>query len=174
MVIDFLSPGHGMVNNILAALGMERQYFISKPEWFRTIYIASDIWSSMGYGAIIYLAAISGIDPALYEAARIDGCNRIQSIRNITIPGMFPTIATMFVLKSGSIFKIGYEKVILLYTPTTYQVADIFSTYVYRKGIIDMNYSYGTAVGLFESAVSLILLIAANTVSKRLSERSLW
>lgn len=174
MVIDFLSPGHGIVNNILEALGMKRQYFISKPEWFRTIYIASDIWSSMGYGAIIYLAAISGIDPTLYEAARIDGCNRLHSILNITIPGMFPTIATMFVLKSGSIFKIGYEKVILLYTPTTYQVADIFSTYVYRKGLIDMNYSYGTAVGLFESAVSLILLLAANAVSKKLSERSLW
>lgn len=174
MVIDFLSPGHGMVNNILGALGFERQYFISKPEWFRIIYIASDIWSSMGYGAIIYLAAISGIDPALYEAAKIDGCSRLQSIRSITIPGMFPTIATMFVLKSGSIFKIGYEKVILLYTPTTYQVADIFSTYVYRKGIIDMNYSYGAAVGLFESVVSLILLIAANAVSKKLSERSLW
>jgi ABC-type polysaccharide transport system, permease component len=174
MVIDFLSPGHGLINNILEALGMQRQYFISKPEWFRTIYIASDIWSGLGYGAIIYLAAISGIDTTLYEASTMDGCKRFQSMWYITIPGIFPTIATMFILKSGSIIKIGYEKVILLYTPTTYQVADIFSTYVYRKGIIDMNYSYGTAVGLFESVISLVLLLIANGVSKKLSESSLW
>lgn len=174
MVIDFLSPGHGIINNVLEALGMQRQYFISKPEWFRTIYIASDIWSSMGYGAIIYLAAIAGIDPTIYEAGTMDGCNRFHSMWYITIPSIFPTIATMFVLRSGSIIKIGFEKVILLYTPTTYQVADIFSTYVYRKGILDMNYSYGTAVGLFESVISLILLLIANQVSKKLSESSLW
>jgi len=174
MVIDFLSPGHGAINNILEALGMQRQYFISMPEWFRTIFIASDIWSSMGYGAIIYLAAIAGIDPTLYEAGTMDGCNRFHSMWYITIPSIFPTIATMFVLKSGSIIKIGFEKVILLYTPTTYQVADVFSTYVYRKGIIDMNYSYGAAVGLFESVISLILLLIANAVSKKLSESSLW
>lgn len=174
MVIDFLSPGHGAINNILEVLGMQRQYFISMPEWFRTIFIASDIWSSMGYGAIIYLAAIAGIDPTLYEAGTMDGCNRFHSMWYITIPSIFPTIATMFVLKSGSIIKIGFEKVILLYTPTTYQVSDIFSTYVYRKGIIDMNYSYGTAVGLFESVISLILLLIANAVSKKLSESSLW
>lgn len=174
MVIDFLSPSHGIINNILAAFGLPRQYFIAMPECFRTIYIASDVWSGMGYGAIIFIAAIAGIDPSLYEAGKIDGCNRFHQMWYITIPGIFPTIATMFILNSGNIFKIGYEKVILLYTPNTYEVADIFSTYVYRKGIIDMNYSYGTAVGLFESIVSLILLIIANTVSKKLSEQSLW
>lgn len=174
MVIDFLSPGHGMINNILSSLGFERQYFIAKPEWFRTIYIASDIWSGLGYGAIIYLAALTGIDPTLYEAGTMDGCNRFQAMRHITLPGIFPTIATMFIISAGSIFKIGYEKVLLLYTPTTYEVADIFSTYVYRKGLIDMNYSYGAAVGLFQSAVALVMLLGANYASKKFGEQGLW
>lgn len=174
MVIDFLSPGHGLINNILSALGFERQYFITKPEWFRTIYIASDIWSGLGYGAIIYLAALTGIDPTLYEAGTMDGCNRFHAMWYITIPGIIPTIATMFILSAGSVFKIGYEKVLLLYTPTTYEVADIFSTYVYRKGLIDMNYSYSTAVGLFQSVIALVMLLGTNMISKKLSEQSLW
>jgi len=174
MVIDFLSPSTGMINNILAALGFERQYFIIKPEWFRTIYIASEVWSTMGYDAIIFLAALSGIDPALYEAARVDGCGRFRSIWHITIPGIFTTIATMFILKSGNMFRIGYEKVLLLYTPTTYKVADVFSTYVYRKGLLESNFSYAAAVGLFESVVALIMLLTTNKLSKKISEQSLW
>jgi len=174
MVIDFLSPSHGLINNIIAGLGFEKQYFMIKPEWFRTIYIASDIWSGMGYGAIIYLAALSGIDPELYDAGKVDGCSRFQTIWNITLPGIFPTIATMFILKTGNMFRIGYEKVLLLYTPTTYEVADVFSTYVYRKGLLESNYSYAAAVGLFESVIALIMLLLANTISKKLSEQSLW
>lgn len=174
MVIDFLSPSHGVINNILAALGFERQYFMIKPEWFRTVYISSEIWSTTGYGAIIYLAALSGIDPTLYEAGRVDGCGRLRAIWHITIPGIFPTIATMFILKSGNMFRIGFEKVLLLYTPTTYKVADIFSTYVYRKGLLESNYSYAAAVGLFESAVALVMLLITNRISRELSEQSLW
>lgn len=174
MVIDFLSPGHGLINNIISSLGFERQYFLVNPEWFRTIYIASDIWAGLGLGAIMYLAAISGIDPTLYEAGIMDGCNRFRAMWHITIPGIFPTIATLFILRAGNVFRIGFEKVLLLYTPTTYEVADVFSTYVYRKGIISMNYSYGAAVGLFESVVALILLLITNTISKKLSEQSLW
>ncbi len=174
MVIDFLSPNHGIINTLLSAIGMEKHYFIADPKWFRTIYITSEIWSNMGYSAIIYLAAIAGIDPTLYEAAKVDGCSRVRSIWYITLPSMLPTIATMFILKSGNIFRIGYEKILLLYNPTTYKVADVFSTYVYRKGLLESNYSYAAAVGLFESAVALILLLITNRVSRKLSEQSLW
>jgi putative aldouronate transport system permease protein len=174
MAIDFLSPSRGVINNIIAALGFERHYFVIDPDWFRTIYISTEIWSGMGYGAIIYLAALAGIDPTLYEAGKVDGCSRFRSIWHITLPGIFPTIATMFILKSGNVFRIGFEKVLLLYTPTTYKVADVFSTYVYRKGLLESNYSYAAAVGLFESVVALIMLLATNKISKKLSEQSLW
>ena len=174
MVIDFLSPSGGIINTIIKAFGFESKYFIIDPDWFRTIFITSEIWSTMGYSAIIYLAAIAGVDQALYEAARVDGCGRLRAIWYITIPSILPTIATMFILKSGSMFTIGYEKVLLLYTPTTYKVADVFSTYVYRKGLLEANYSYAAAVGLFESFVALTLLLITNKMSKKLSDQSLW
>jgi putative aldouronate transport system permease protein len=174
MVINFLSPNDGLINQMISALGFEKQYFLSKPEWFRTIYISSGIWAGMGYGSIVYLAAISGVDPSLYEAAVIDGCSRFRLIWNITIPSIIPTIVTMFILSSGSIFNVGYEKVLLLYMPTTYSVADVFSTYVYRKGLIDMNYSYAAAAGLFQSVISLITILTTNYLSKKVSEKSLF
>ncbi len=174
MVIDFLSPSHGIINTFLQALGLEAKYFIIDPKWFRTIFIASEIWSTTGYSAIIYLAAIAGVDPSLYEAAKVDGCSRLRAIWHITLPSILPTVATMFIIKSGSMFSIGYEKVLLLYTPTTYKVADIFSTYVYRKGLLEANYSYAAAVGLFESFVALFLLLISNKMSKKLTEQSLW
>jgi len=174
MVIDFLSPSHGLFNNIISILGFPKQYFMIKPEWFRTIYISSEIWSGMGFGAIIYLAALSGIDPTLYEAGKVDGCSRFRAIRHITLPGIFPTIATMFIIRSGNIFRIGFEKVLLLYNPATYEVADVFSTYVYRKGLIESNYSYATAVGLFESIIALTILLISNRISRKISEQSLW
>lgn len=174
MVIDFLSPNRGIINTVIQALGFESKYFIVDPKWFRTIYIASEIWSTMGYSAIIYLAAIAGVDQTLYEAARVDGSGRLKSIWYITLPSILPTIATMFIIKSGNMFSIGYEKVLLLYTPPTYKVADVFSTFVYRKGLIEANYSYAAAVGLFESIVALTLLLITNKMSKKLTEQSLW
>lgn len=174
MVIDFLSPGHGIINTIISALGFEKIYFMIKPEWFRTIYIASDIWANIGYGAIIYLAALAGVDPALYEAGRMDGCNRFHAMWYITLPSIMPTIATMFILKAGNMFRIGYEKILLLYNPVTYETADVFSTFVYRKGILETNYSYAAAVGLFESVIALIMIVLANKISKKISESSLW
>jgi putative aldouronate transport system permease protein len=174
MVIDFLSPNHGIINTILVALGLEKIYFMIKPEWFRTIYISSDIWANIGFGAIIYLAALAGVDPTLYEAGKVDGCNRFHAMFYITLPSILPTITTMFILRAGNMFRIGYEKILLLYNPTTYEVADVFSTYVYRKGLLELNYSYGAAVGLFESVVALIMIYLANTLSRKLSENSLW
>lgn len=174
MLIDFLSPSKGIINTIITALGFEAKYFMIDPKWFRTVYIASEIWSTMGYSAIIYLAAIAGVDQTLYEAAKVDGSGRIKSIWYITLPSILPTIATMFIIKSGSMFTIGYEKILLLYTPTTYKVADVFSTYVYRKGLLESNFSYAAAVGLFESVVALCLLLVSNKMSKKLTDQSLW
>lgn len=174
MLIDFLSPGNGIINQLLAALGFEKTYFLAEPAWFRPVYIASDIWTHTGYEAIIYMAAIAGISPSLYEAAKVDGAKRHHMIFKITIPALMPTIIIMFILKTGQLLRIGYEKVLLLYTPTTYEVADVFSTFVYRKGLLEANYSYAAAVGLFEAAVAMVLLLSSNFMSKKLGGNSLW
>ncbi len=174
MFTDMLSPSSGLINTIIAALGGTKTYFLTKPEWFRTIYVGTGIWSSFGYNAIIYLAALSGVDPQLYEAAKIDGCGRIKSMWYVTLPGILPTIATMFILSSGHILNTGADKVLLLYNPATYSVADVFSTYVYRKGILETNYSYSTAVGLFNSLVGLLFVLMSNTISRKFAETSLW
>jgi len=174
MVIDFLSPSTGLINKLMVALGFEKIYFMIAPEWFRTIYVASDIWATAGYDAIIYLAAVAGISPTLYEAARVDGCSRWKSLWNITLPSLMPTILIMFILKTGKMLQIGYEKVLLLYTPTTYEVADVFSTYVYRKGLIESNYSYAAAVGMFEALIAMIMLLSANFISKKAGGKGLW
>lgn len=174
MIIDFLSPTHGLLNEALKALGLQPIYFLAAPEWFRTVYIASDIWQHMGFESIIYLAAIAGIDPTLYEAGKVDGATRFQMIRHITIPSIMPTILVLFIIKSGSMFRIGYEKVLLLYNPMTYEVADVFSTYVYRKGLLETNYSYAAAVGLFESLIALCMLLLSNAISKKAGGRGLW
>ncbi|GIP37818.1 sugar ABC transporter permease [Paenibacillus sp. J31TS4] len=174
MIIDFLSPTHGLVNEVIKFFGFEPKYFLASSEWFRTIYISSDIWQHMGYDAIIYLAAIASIDPTLYEAAKVDGASRFHMMRYITIPSIMPTILIMFILKSGAMFRIGYEKVLLLYSPMTYDVADVFSTYVYRKGLLETNYSYAAAVGLFESLIALVMLLISQFISKRAGGRGLW
>lgn len=174
MVIDFLSPSSGLINKLVAALGFEKIYFLIMPEWFRTIYVVSDIWANMGYEAIIYLAAIAGISPTLYEAARVDGSSRLRSMWHITIPSLMPTILILFILKTGSMIRIGYEKVLLLYTPTTYEVADVFSTYVYRKGLVEANYSYAAAVGMFEALIAMIMLLSANFISRKAGGKGLW
>ncbi len=174
MIIDFLSPTNGIVNRLLVSLGLESHYFLVDPSWFRPVYITSEIWTNTGYDAIIYLAAVAGINPTLYEAARVDGAGRFRSIWNVTLPGILPTIIIMFILKTGSMIRIGYEKVLLLYNPMTYEVADVFSTFVYRKGLLESNYSYAAAVGLFEALVAMVMLLGANYISKRLGGSGLW
>ncbi len=177
MVTDMLSPSTGSINALLKAINpsmKEGIYFLIRPEWYRTIYIGSGIWQSFGYNAIIYVAALAGVDQQLYEAAKMDGCGRFRSMWYVTLPGILPTVATMFIMQSGNVIKVGYEKALLLYQPATYSVADVFGTYTYRKGIINLDYSYSTAVSLFESTVALILVILSNTVSRKLTETSLW
>ena len=138
------------------------------------IYVISDIWQGIGWNSIIYMAALTGIDTSLYEAATIDGAGRWKQTLHVTIPGILPTIIIMLLMRIGNLLSVGYEKVILLYNPLTYETADIISTYVYRKGLLEQNYSFSTAVGLFNSIISFILLIGANTLSKRCGEGSLW
>jgi putative aldouronate transport system permease protein len=174
MIIDFLSPNNGLINQFISFLGFEKKYFLIDPDWFRSIYVISNIWSSTGYEAIIFLAAIASISPTLYEAAKVDGCSRFQMMRHITIPGILPTILIVFTLRTGSMIRIGYEKVLLLYNAMTYDVADVFSTFVYRKGLLESNYSYGAAVGMFEAVVAMVMLIGANSISKRLGGSGLW
>ena len=174
MVTDFLSPNSGIINNMLASLGFEKHYFMIDSAWYRTIYVASEVWQRFGYNAIIYFAAISSIDTQLYEAAAIDGCGRFKRIWHITLPGLLPTICVMLIMNVGNIFRIGADKGLLLYNPMTYEVADIFGTFVYRKGIQESSYSYAAAAGLFESVVSFALVYTTNWLSKRYTENSLW
>ncbi|KRE33034.1 sugar ABC transporter permease [Paenibacillus sp. Soil724D2] len=175
IVTNFLAPSTGIVNSILQLLGGEKLYFLTKPEYFRTIYIISmDIWKEMGFGAIVYIAALAGVNPALYEAAKIDGAGRFQIIWNVTLPSIIPTIAIMLILKIGQLMEVGYEAIILLYQPATYETADVISTYVYRSGLQEGQYDLATAAGLFNASVSLLLVIMANRLSKKLTDTGLW
>ncbi|AIV73913.1 binding--dependent transport system inner membrane component family protein (plasmid) [Burkholderia pseudomallei] len=173
MMLDFLARD-GVVNDLVAMLGGTRLDFMGDPTWFRGIYVGSEIWQSVGWGSIIYLASMAGIDPSLYEAAKIDGANRWQRVRYITLPGILPVVMTMLVLRLGQMMTVGFEKIILLYNPGTYETADVISTFVYRRGILEANYSFGAAVGLFNAAVALVLLVVANRLSKRITGNSVW
>ncbi len=173
MIIDFTSQ-NGLINNIIALFGGERTDMLMRPEMFRGIYIISGIWQGVGWGSIIYLSALSSIDQEQYEAAYIDGANRWQQAINVTLPGIMPTITILFILKIGGLMSVGSEKILLLYSPVTYETADVISTFIYRKGLLDMDYSFSTAVGLFNSIINIILLSTANALSRKVNETSLW
>jgi putative aldouronate transport system permease protein len=174
MVTMFLSPSTGIINNLLDYLGYDRIYFLSQEYYYRTIYIVSGIWKETGFNSIIYLTAIAGIDVQLYESAKIDGANKFRQIVNITLPCIAPTIVILLILNIGQLMNVGFDKSYLLQTPSTYAVSDVISTYVYRSGIKDGNFSYGTAIGLFNSLVNILFLVASNTLAKRAGETSLW
>ena len=173
MLTDF-SLSTGLFNDIIAFFGGERHPLLQDPSLYRTIYILSGIWQQVGWGTIIYLSALAGVDSQLYEAAQIDGANKWKQTLHVTLPGIAPTIITMFILKIGKLMSMGYEKTILLYNPSTYETADIISSYVYRIGLLDQDWSYSTAIGLFNSVINFILLILANKLSKKFSRTSLW
>lgn len=174
MVITFLSPIRGVINQIIGVFGIEPINFMAQSKYFRSVYVVSDIWQQVGWGAIIYIAAISNVDAQLYEAAMIDGASKWRQIRSITLPCIAPTIVTMLILRTGSILEVGLEKVLLLQNPAIYESADIIATYVYRQGIAGSNMSYATAIGLFSSLTNLILLVTANFLSSKFSETSLF
>lgn len=173
IVLDFVATG-GIINEILNWFGIDSINFMSEPNWFYTIYIGSGIWQHIGWDSIIFLSALVSIDPNLYEAAAIDGCGRFKQVLYITIPGILPTIIILLILRIGQMMNIGYEKILLLYNPTIYSKADVISTFVYRKGILDANYSYASAVNFFNSIVNFILLVSTNKISKKLGQTGLW
>lgn len=176
LVMDFLSPSYGIINMAYKWIsGSETGiYFMAKPEYFRWIYTLMDIWKGTGFGSIIYTSALAGIDMELYEAAKIDGAGRWRQLMSVTIPGILPTIAIMLIMRLGNILNLGYEAIILMYSASTYETADIISTYVYRIGLKDGNYSLSTAVGLFNGVVALIMVYASNTISRKVGEVGLW
>jgi putative aldouronate transport system permease protein len=173
MITDFTARD-GLINQLIVQLGGEALPFLQKPEWFRTIYVGSGIWQGLGWSTIIYLAAIANIDPTLYEAATVDGAGRWRQVLHITLPGLMPICTIMMILQFGYMMSVGSDKIILLYNPLTYETADVISTYVYRKGILEANYSFSTAVSVFNSVINFTLLVLANKVSRRVSETSLW
>lgn len=174
LVTSFLSPSSGVINTIISAFGGEKVYFLTKPEYFRTIYTIMGIWQSTGFNSIVYLSVITAIDTSLYEAAMIDGANKWKQITNVTIPSILPTIVMMFIMRLGNILNVGYESIILLYQPATYETADTIGTYIYRVGLENSQYSLATAVGLVNGVVGLLLVILSNTISKRVTEYGLW
>lgn len=162
MMIEIFSPQRGVINAIIAAFGGNPIHFLASDKWFVPILVLSDVWQGIGYGSIIYLAAITGVDPALYEAAELDGATRFQKMRHVTIPSILPVILVMLILRVGGILSAGFDQVLNLYNPAVYSVADIIDTYVYRVGLIDFNFDYSTAVGLFQNLAGLVMVGGSN------------
>jgi len=173
MVVTFVASD-GLVNRVIKFLGGTPYPWLQRAEWFRPIYVLSGVWQGAGWGSVIYLAALTAINPELYEAAVMDGANRWQRLWYITLPGIAPTVTIMFLLNMGQMLNVGYQKVLLLYTGATYETADVLGTYIYRRGITGADYGFATAVGLFQSLVGLAFIVGSNALSKRLSETSLW
>lgn len=174
IMFDFLARD-GLVNNVLHGLfGVEPIAFMREADWFRTLYIGSGIWQNIGWSSIIFLAAIATIDPSIYEAAKIDGASRWKQTWHVTLPGIAPTIIILLILNIGQLLSVGNEKILLMYNPITYATADVIGTYTYRKGILETNYSYAAAVGMFNAVISFSLLVIANAFSRKMSETKLW
>lgn len=173
MIVDFCARD-GIITQIAHLFGAPNSNLLLRPENYQKIYVISDIWQTMGWNSIIFYAAITGIDQALYEAADMDGASRFQKMLHVTLPGIKQTIMIMLILRLGQMMSLGYEKTILLYNANTYETADVISTYVYRKGLLDFDYSYSTAVGLFNSVINFVMLVFANKLSKKFNETSLW
>ena len=145
-----------------------------EPGWFRPVYVISEIWQHCGWGSIIYLAALAGVDSQLYEAASIDGASKWKQLLHVSLPGIAPVISIQLLLTVGKLLTVGYEKILLLYTGATYETADVISTYVYRRGLMEANYSYGSAVSIFQAVVALVLVVSANKAARKVGQTSLW
>ena len=169
-----LLGSYGILNTFWISLGHERIGFFTDPKVFRGVLVFTEGWKEVGYTTLIYLAAITGIDPTLYEAARVDGANRQRQILHVMLPGILPTVVLMLILKVGNILTTGFEQVLVFYNPAVYDVADIIQTYVYRIGLGQMNFSLSTALGLFNSVIAFILIVSCNTISRKLVNRSIW
>lgn len=173
-LLNTFCSSDGMFNTVVEFFGGERSSMLTRKELFYPIYIGSGIWQSIGWNSIIYLATLAGIDVEQYEAAKVDGANRLQQMIHITLPGLLPTASMLLILQIGSVLSVGSDKILLLYNPATYEVADVIATYIYRKGFAAKDFSYGTAYGLFNSVVNLILLVTANKISKKAGQSGLF
>lgn len=174
IVIAAFSPSSGVVNTIISALGFEPVYFLTKPEWFRPIFIGSTIWQEAGFQSIVYLAAIAGVSPTLYESAVVDGASRWQMMWKITLPSILPTILIMLIIRIGNLLEVSFEMIILLYQPATYETADVVNTFIYRQGLLGGQYDLAAAAGLFNAVVAFTLVVTANAISRRYSTTSIW
>jgi putative aldouronate transport system permease protein len=174
IVITAFSPTAGIVNLFLGWLGFEPIYFLIKPEWFRPIFIGSGIWQEAGFSSIVFLAAIAGVNPSLYESAVVDGASRWQMMWKITLPSILPTIIIMLIIRIGNLLEVGFELIIVLYQPATYETADVINTFIYRQGLQGAQYDLAAAAGLFNAVVAFVLVMTANTISRRYSRTSLW
>nr|WP_307327280.1 ABC transporter permease subunit [Evansella vedderi] len=173
MLLLFLKPD-GLLNQLIILFGGEPIYFITEPSWFKTIYVFSEVWQTMGWSSIIYLAALTAVDKQLHEAAVIDGANRLQRIWHINIPTIMPTIVILFILNAGTVMSVGFEKVFLMQNSLNMSASDVISTYVYRSGILEAQYSFSAAIGLFNSVINFILLVMVNYFAKKANQTSLW
>jgi len=174
IVITAFSPSAGIVNTVLSWFGAEPVYFLTKAEWFRPIFIGSGIWQEAGFSSIIFLAAIAGVNPSLYESAVVDGASRWQMMWKITLPSILPTIIIMLIIRIGNLMEVGFELIILLYQPATYETSDVINTFIYRQGLQSGQYDLAAAAGFFNAVVAFVLVMAANSISKRFSRTSLW
>lgn len=174
MLSVFLSPSTGIINNIMSSLGLERIHFLAEPKMFAHIFVWSDIWQNTGWGMIIYLAALTSISPELYEAAKIDGASKLQCIRHVDIPGILPQIVILFIMRTGSFMNVGFQKAFLLQNALNQETSEIISTYVYKVGLLNAQFSYSTAIGLFNTVINVILILSVNKLCKALNETSLW
>ena len=173
-MLSQFSLSTGLFNDIIEFFGGERDSLLSNPNAYRPIYVVSGIWREMGWNSIIYLAALSGVDPQLYEAAKIDGAGKLQQTIHVTLPGILPTIIIKLILQIGQLMNLGYEKALLLYNEATYSTSDIISTYVYRMGLEQSDFSYATAIDVMNAVINIILVTMANKISKKVTDTSLW
>ncbi|WEG15021.1 ABC transporter permease subunit [Pullulanibacillus sp. KACC 23026] len=173
MILEITSST-GVLNILMKALVGHKILFMQDPSWFRPIYVGSEVWQTTGWGTILYLAALTNIDTSLYEAARIDGANRWKQTIHITLPGILPTVITLLILNIGNLMAVGFEKILLIYNPLNYPTSDVISTYLYRVGLQSSDFSYATAIGLFESIIGFALVFSANYLSRKLTDTSLW
>ena len=175
-ILSNFCASNGLFNNLAMALipGYEKTALLARPELFRTLYIGSNIWQSVGWNSIIFIAALAGVDAELYDAIAVDGGNRWHRVRHVSIPCILPTVVIMLIMRIGNMMSVGSEKILLMYNESTYEVADVISTYVYRRGLLEFSYSFSSAVGLFNNIINFILVNLANTVSRKVTETSLW
>ncbi len=174
LLTTFLTTDGGIVNTLLQQMGLKQIFFLGDANYFRSVLVISGIWKEVGWGTIIYLAAIAGIDAHLYEAAKLDGAGRMRQIWHVTLPGMSFIITLLLILSIGGLLDAGFEQIFLLYSPSVFKVADIIDTYVYRKGLVDLQYSYAAAVNLFKSLIAVILLLGANYLAKKYKQEGIW